>query len=417
MAAKKKTTKKTKTAAKKSAKPRRRPPGGDWPAGKPVRVGIVGCGGMGSHHARYLDKGEVDGAVLSAVCDIDPARLDWAKQNLASEISLHEEPSSVIRSGDVDAIMIATPHYDHPPIAVEAFGQDLHVLTEKPAGVYTQQIREMNEAAEASGKVFGIMFQMRAIPVYQKVRELITSGELGEIRRFNWIITSWFRSQSYYDSGGWRASWAGEGGGVLTNQCPHNLDLWQWITGLPQRVRAFCYFGKYHEIEVEDDVTIYAEYENGATGLFIATTGEAPGTNRLEITGDNGTLVIEHNQLTFFRNRTPADKFCKEYTGGFGQPESWRCEVPVRGQAGGHAAITQNWIRGIREGSDLLAPGVEGIRGVEISNAAYLSAWTDDWVDLPVPEKKYKQELEKRIKNSTFKKKKSGKTLDVKTSW
>lgn len=272
----------------------------------------------------------------------------------------------------------------------------------------------MNEVAEKSGKVFGIMYNQRTNPVYQKLRDLVKSGELGEIKRINWIITNWYRSQSYYDSGGWRATWAGEGGGVLINQCPHNLDLWQWICGMPRRVRAFCHYGKYHDIEVEDDVTAYMEYENGATGVFITTTGEAPGTNRFEIAGDRGKIVVEEGKLTFWRLRVSERQFNREYKGGFGSPECWKCEIPVHGVETAHRGITTNWVNAILKGTPLLAPGVEGIYGLTISNAMHLSSWLDDWVEIPFDEDLFYQKLKERIDSSKFKKdKKEDKLLDV----
>lgn len=380
-----------------------------------VRIGIVGIGGMGTNHADYLSAGQVPGAQLTAVCDIDPQRLERAKQKYGDKIVLFEDAEAMFSSGLVDAVIIATPHYFHPPLACKAFAKGLHVLTEKPAGVYTKQVREMNEAAIASGKVFGIMFNQRSNPLYQKLRDLVTSGELGEIKRTNWIITNWYRPQSYYDSGGWRATWAGEGGGVLTNQDPHQLDLWQWICGMPQRVRAFCHFGKYHDIEVEDDVTAYVEYANGATGVFVTSTGDAPGSNRFEISADRGKVVIEDGQLTFWRLRQSERQFNKEWKRGFGEPECWKCSVPT-GQLKGsqHRAVTENWVNSIRKGTPLLAPGIEGINGLQLSNAMHLSAWTDGWVSIPVDEDKYYAYLQERIKNSTFKKKTDGgKIMDV----
>src|SRR5690606_18674733 len=254
-----------------------------------VRVGVVGIGNMGSAHAVYLFENQIENGELAAVCDINPKRLEWAKNRFGDRVKLFEDAEAMFSSGTVDGVIIATPHYHHPSLAIAAFEKGLHVLCEKPAGVYTKQVREMNEAAKKSNKVFSMMFNQRTNPLYQKVRDLIVSGELGEIKRTNWIITNWYRSQSYYDSGSWRATWAGEGGGVMLNQSPHQLDLWQWTTGLmPKRVRAFCSFGKYRNIEVEDDVTTYVEYENGATGVFITSVGEAPGTNRFEIAGDRG---------------------------------------------------------------------------------------------------------------------------------
>ena len=183
----------------------------------------------------------------------------------------------MFESKSVDGVMIATHTMTIRLWLSKPLTTGCMYWIEKPAGVYTRQVKEMNEVAKKSGKVFGIMYNQRTNPIYQKLRDLVKSGELGDIKRIIWIITDWYRSQSYYDSGGWRATWAGEGGGVLINQCPHNLDLWQWICGMPARIRAFCSYGKYHDIEFEDDVTAYMEYENGATGVFITTTGEAPG--------------------------------------------------------------------------------------------------------------------------------------------
>ncbi|MFB5677919.1 Gfo/Idh/MocA family protein [Paenibacillus terreus] len=370
-----------------------------------VRFGIIGIGNMGTSHAVSLSH-HIQGAELTAVCDVNPDRLLWAEQHLPDSVRRFNDVDDFLASGAMDAVFIATPHYDHPPLAVQAFRHGYHVLVEKPAGVYTKAVREMNEAAAASDKVFGIMYNQRTNPLYQKLRDLVQSGELGEVRRMNWIITNWYRSQSYYDSGGWRATWAGEGGGVLLNQDPHQLDLWQWTTGLmPVRIRAFCQFGKYRNIEVEDDVTAYAEYENGATGVFITTTGEAPGTNRFEVTGDRGKIVAEDGKLTFWRLRTPEPEFNASYRGGFGSPECWKCEIPLSGGEGTqHRGILQNFTNAILHGEKLLAPGEEGILGLTLSNAMHLSTWVDDWVSLPLDEQLYADMLDERIRSSSFRK-------------
>lgn len=373
---------------------------------------------MGSSHSLYLNNGEVPGAVLTAVCDQNPERLTWAKETLGENIQVFDNTEAFFEFGDIDAVIVATPHYDHPPLAIKALQKGLHVLVEKPVGVFTKNVRELNEVAKKSGKVFGIMFNQRTNPLYQKLRDLVQSGELGEIKRTNWIITDWYRSQSYYDSGGWRATWAGEGGGVLANQDPHQLDLWQWTSGLmPKRVRAFCGFGKFHNIEVEDDVTAYVEYENGATGVFVTSTGDAPGTNRYEISGDRGKLVVEDGKLTFWRLRQSEREFNREYKGGFGEPECWKIDIPIKGEATQHKGITTNWVNAILHGTELLGPGVEGIKGLEISNAIHLSAWTDDWVDLPINEDLFYSKLQEKIKTSTFKKKiVADRTLNVQGS-
>ncbi|HLU22843.1 MAG TPA: Gfo/Idh/MocA family oxidoreductase [Bacillaceae bacterium] len=380
-----------------------------------VRVGIIGLGNMGTSHANQIFSGNIPGAVLGAVCDARQDRLDWAKEKFQDQVEVYDSVEDFFNNGNIDGVIIATPHYDHPPLAIKAFEKGLHVLCEKPAGVYTKNVREMNEAAEKSGKVFSMMFNQRTNPLYQKVRDLIVSGELGEIKRTNWIITNWYRSQSYYDSGSWRATWAGEGGGVMLNQSPHQLDLWQWTTGLmPKRVRAFCSFGKYRNIEVEDDVTTYVEYENGATGVFITSVGEAPGTNRFEIAGDRGKLVVEDNKLTFWRLRVSEKQFNEEYKGGFGEPECWKIDIPIHGHGTEHVGIMRNWISAILHGTELLAPGEEGIKSLMISNAVYLSSWIDNWVEMPIDEDLFYEMLQEKIKNSTYEKVDTGdKTLDV----
>jgi len=363
-----------------------------------VRIGIIGFGVMGFNHARYIFNGTVPGAELTAVCDINPERLELAAKEFGDKVLRFDNPDVFFEKAPIDAVMIATVHYTHPELAIKAFQHGLHVLIEKPAGVYTKQVKEMNEVAKKSGKVFGIMYNNRTNPLYQKVKDLVSSGELGEIKRTNWIITTWYRPQAYYDSGGWRGTWEGEGGGVLLNQAPHQLDLWQWICGMPVRVRAFCHFGKYHNIEVEDDVTAYVEYENGATGVFITSTGETPGTDRLEIAGDRGKIVVEDNKITFWRLRQSEREINATAKEMFVNPECWKCEIPVRGMTTGHPGITSNWVNAILKGTPLLAPGLEGINGLEISNAIYLSTWLNDWVNIPVDEDLFYQKLQERIR-------------------
>lgn len=368
-----------------------------------VRVGIVGMGNMGTGHAKYLGEGLVEGAVLGAVCDERTEHLTQVLEKLKlGDVQKFADPKTMMASGAVDAVLICTPHYSHPELAIMGFDHGLHVLIEKPAGVYTRQVREMNEASARTDRVFGIMYNQRTNPLYQKLRELVQAGELGTIRRANWIITDWYRSQSYYNSGGWRATWAGEGGGVLVNQVPHQLDLWQWTMGMmPTRIRAFCSFGKHRDIEVENEVTAYAEYANGASAVFITSTCEAPGTNRFEVTGDRGKIVIEKGQMKFWRLRVSETEFNATYTGSFGQPECWQCDIPIKsGDGNQHMGITCDWVNAIRKGTPLLAPGVEGIHGLTLSNAMLLSSWTDDWATLPLDEERFYTLLQERINSS-----------------
>ncbi len=381
-----------------------------------VRFGIIGVGNIGTVHARYLLAGTVKEACLTAVCDNNPDKHSAIRQLVGNDVALFNDAEEMLKSGLIDAVIVSTPHYDHPGLSMLAMRHGIHTLCEKPAGVYTAQVREMNEFARGCNVVFGMMFNQRPNPLYQKVKDLIDSGELGELRRSNWIITNWYRSQSYYNSGGWRATWKGEGGGVLLNQDPHQLDLWQWLVGMPVRMRAFCQFGKHRDIEVENEVTAYAEYANGATGVFITTTAEAPGTNRLEIAGDRGKVVVEDGKLRFWRLRESETEFNARWEDGFGEPECWEVTIPVAPESSDHHVITANFAASVLHGTPLLAPGTEGIHGLTLSNAMHLSTWTDDWVDLPFDEALFKKLLDERIATSIDKQVVS-KTLDASGTW
>lgn len=381
-----------------------------------VRFGIIGVGNIGTVHARYLLAGTVKEACLTAVCDNNLSKHPAIRELVGEAVTLFSDAETMLKSGLIDAVIVATPHYDHPGLSMLAMRNGIHTLCEKPAGVYTAQVREMNEFARGCKVVFGMMFNQRPNPLYQKVKDLIDSGELGELRRSNWIITNWYRSQSYYNSGGWRATWKGEGGGVLLNQDPHQLDLWQWLVGMPVRMRAFCQFGKHRDIEVENEVTAYAEYANGATGVFITTTAEAPGTNRLEIAGDRGKVVVEDGKLRFWRLRESETEFNARWENGFGEPECWEVTIPVAPECSDHHVITANFAAAVLHGKPLIAPGTDGIHGLTLSNAMHLSTWTDDWVDLPFDEARFKQLLDERIASSVDKQVES-KTLDASGTW
>ena len=367
-----------------------------------VRLGIIGVGNMGTDHARSLLAGKVPEMALTAVADINPARLQWAEENLPG-VARFDDAQQLMESGLVDAVLVATPHYLHPTLVISALEHGLHVISEKPAGVYTKAVREMNEAAAKSDKTFAIMFNQRTNCVYRKMKEIIDSGELGQIRRTNWIITNWYRSQSYYDSGSWRATWDGEGGGVLLNQCPHNLDLWQWLCGMPVKVQAFTHNGKWHDIEVEDDVTAYVEYANGATGVFITSTGDAPGTNRLEVTLDGGKLVCDGSTLKMYRLSQDINEFSATYKGGFGMPDVTEIDVETDGENPQHPGVLRAFAAHILRGEPLTAEGYEGINGLTISNAMHLSSWLGRAVTLPLDEDLFLAELNKRRATSRVK--------------
>jgi predicted dehydrogenase len=369
-----------------------------------VRFGIIGVGNQGSYYAKSLfDGGRVKDAVLTAICDVNPAKLESIKAKLENTTPAYfENYIDMLDSGLCDMVMVVVPHYFHPEMVIEALKRGIHVICDKPAGVYTKQVKEMNEVAKQSNALFAMMFNQRTNCVYRKMREIVQAGGIGELQRVTWIITDWYRTQQYYDSGSWRATWEGEGGGVLFNQCPHQIDLVQWVVGeLPVQVNGFCQYGKWHDIEVEDDVTAYFRYKNGATGMFITTTGEAPGTNRFEISGTKGKLLVENNKLYYWQNDQDSQEWSKTATIGFVPPKCTMTEVETDGENPQHMGIINNFIAAIRGEEPLFVDGKEGINGVELMNAMELSGWNNgEPIMLPVDEDRYLRELEQHVANS-----------------
>ena len=368
---------------------------------KKIRLGIIGLGNMGSGHARSIMEGKCPDFDLVAVADINPARVEWGKANLAGNIRYFDDALAMLDSGCIDACMVCVPHYDHPRYAMACMQRGIHVMVEKPAGVYTKQVREMNEeAAKHPDVVFGMMFNQRTNHVYRKMRELVQSGQYGQIRRTNWIITDWYRPQAYYDSGAWRATWSGEGGGVLLNQCPHQLDLWQWICGMPVSVLSQMRFGQWHDIEVEDDVTTYVEYANGATGVFVTTTGDAHGTNRFEIQMDRAKLVVEDGQLHVLEFEVSEPEWSRTNKVPFATMPAHEVAVETDGKNEQHVGVINAWDGAILRGTPLVAHGSEGIYGLTLSNAMHLSSFLGKKVELPLDEDLFYTELMKRVATS-----------------
>lgn len=359
-----------------------------------LRVGIIGVGGHGRATAQHCCGGR---AAITAICDANPAALEgW------DDLPTFTSSEELIRSGLVDAVYIATPHHSHATIGIDALQNGLHVLVEKPIVVHKADAERLVAAhRDRPAQVFAAMFNERTDPRYRRLREMVAAGELGEIRRVNWIITTWYRTDGYFPRGGWRGTWRGDGGGVLMNQCPHSLDILQWIWEMPGRVMAHCAFGKYHDIEVEDEVTAYLEYPNGATGVFVTSTGEAPGTNRLEIIGDNGKVTVERGSpIVFVRNKVPMDVFRRGNVHGSARPETETIEIPIEGRGGQHREICENFLSAILEGSPLIAPAEEGIRSVELANAMLLSSWLGEAVDIPMDAQLYECHLQRLIVGS-----------------
>lgn len=367
-----------------------------------VRIGIIGMGNIGRFHAAYLLDGKVSRAELSAVCSTSPHKL---KEFEEKGVKVFGDGEELIKSGEIDAVIIATPHYQHTSLGITAFEAGVHVMVEKPISAHKADAEKLIASAKAHPEVkFGAMFQLRSEPRYEKIRNLLENGELGEIVRMNWLVTDWFRSDAYYSSSAWRATWRGEGGGVLINQCLHQLDVLQWLLGMPSKVRGFCALGRHHNIETEDDVTVYLEWANGATGVFISSTGELPGTNRFEVAGTKGKLVLENDKLTFYKNEVPADEWNKASKIGFAKPDVWTIDIPFGNAEAPHAAFTQNFVDGILDGAELGCPGEDGLGSIELANVMLFSSLTGETIELPMDSAAYEAKLEELIKNSTFEK-------------
>lgn len=366
-----------------------------------VRLGLIGLGNIGQHHANYLLAGKISRAELVAVADAVPAKLEKF-----TSLKTFTDPEKLMASGLIDAVIIATPHFQHTTLGIAAFKQGLHAMIEKPISAHKADAERLIAAHQRNPRlVFAGMFQLRAEPRYLKLQKLIRDGELGPLVRMSWIMTDWFRTEAYYASGGWRATWKGEGGGVLLNQCLHNLDALQWLLGMPARVRGFCQLGRFHDIEVEDQVTAYLEYDNGATGTFVSSTGEAPGTNRFEIAGTRGKIVLENDRLRFTRNESDMIQFSKTAKLGFAKPEVWNVDVPFENAANGHAILMQNFVNAILDREPLIAPGAEGIHSVELANVILYSSLLGQTVELPMESGAYETKLNELIAGSTLQKK------------
>jgi predicted dehydrogenase len=365
-----------------------------------VRIGIIGMGNIGKYHADYLRNKKVNRSELVAVCD-PVVSLESYKP-----LKTFTDGEELVKSGAVDAVIIATPHFQHTTLGIAALNAGVHAMVEKPISSHKADAERLIAAHTRNPNVvFAGMFQLRTEPRYLKVQKLIQNGDLGIIIRINWINTDWYRTEAYYASGGWRATWKGEGGGVLLNQCLHNLDVLQWLVGMPKRVRGFCQLGRFHQIEVEDNVTAYMEWSNGATGVFASSTGESPGTNRFEIVGTMGKLVLENNKMVFTRNETDMVKFSQSAKQGFVKPEVWNIEIPFDNAIVPHAIMVQNFVNAILDGEPLVAPGEDGIHSVELANAMVYSSLIGDTVKMPMDGAAWEEKLNQLIAESKIEKK------------
>ena len=375
-----------------------------------VRLGIVGLGAQGSMYAKFIADGLVPNMEIGAICDPDPDKRAVAESAYPG-VPFHDDYLTLLESGDVDAVVTCVPHYLHPQMGIDALERGIHALVEKPAGVYTKQVRELNAYAATKPELtFAIMFNQRNNPLYRAIKDLVDGGAIGKIRHSSWLITTWWRPQGYYDQSSWRATWGGEGGGVLVNQAPHQLDLWQWICGVPQSVYAKVGYGFRRNIAVEDEVTALADYGDGVTGVFVTATHDLVGTDRFEILGDSGKIVVENSlTATVTRLKKPErelsegmgmDDVRRLFTGQLDMADYYSSEVlEFESQWGSqHAGVLENFAANILDGTPLIAPGSDGINGVRLANAIHLASWTGREVSMDFDEGEYLTELNRRIR-------------------
>ena len=369
-----------------------------------MKTAVIGVGNMGSTYARLIQDGCIPGLELAALTRLRSPYKEMMQPSLDAGVPVYESAEALFEAVEagtlaLDAVVIATPHYSHEEIAVRAFANGLHVLSDKPSGVYSRQGRLMEEAAVRAGKAFAMVFHQRTFPVYRALKEIVSSGRYGGLKRVNWIVTDWYRPNKYYSSSSWHATWAKDGGGVLLNQCPHNLDLLQWICGMPARVQAFCIEGHFHDIEVEDDVTMYMEWPNGATGTFISCTGEAPGVNRLEISLDEALVVCENGKiriggLTEEMGMSEAE-YRRTSTDYFRKLHGTWTEIEPEKAAEPYEAVLRAFADECHGRGKSVADGAEGRKSLLISNAAYLSSWERRMVEIPEIGSEEEREFEK----------------------
>ncbi len=355
-----------------------------------VRVGVIGVGNMGSAHCNGLQNHPY--LELTAVADvIESRRARWSAD---PSVQVFDSGQALIRSGTCAAVIIATPHFSHVALATAALRAGLHVLVEKPIAADVKDAEQLLKEPKAEGQILALMFNQRTNPAYGAIRDWVKNETFGPLRRMSWVITDWFRAQSYFDSGDWRATWRGEGGGALLNQAPHQLDLLCWMFGRPNHVFANCGFGRWHSIGVEDEVSAILGFEGGVTGTFVTSTGEAPGRNRLEVVLDRATLVYDTREDVILIEETSVPiSEAIQHNKAFQKPKTELRRFEVAGQGGQHQAVLDNFGEAISSGAKLLAPGADGLDSLMLANALTLSGALEQKIELPLSAARYRRWL------------------------
>lgn len=368
-----------------------------------IRMAVIGIGIMGKKYAKMIREGMISGMRLGAVCCRSQENIQWAKAQLGEEIPVFENTKQLFESSDLfDACLIVTPHKLHPEMIMQALDAGKHVFCDKPIGISMKQCQGIREKLDQSGLVFAMMFHQRMYPKYERIHTLLENGTLGQIRRIMVENSRYYRTWYYHKSGSWRSSWKGEGGGALLNQGQHLLDIWQWLFGMPDSLYAMIPYGKYNDFSVDDEATILMKYPDKKTAVLILTTGEGTWTERMEIAGSKGTLILEDNHLTLHLYDQDLDDYKK--TAACSSREEFKEkvleEVFPEDQEPYEEMLT-DFAQAVLKKRPVRVNGLEGLNSLELTNAAYLSAWTGETVALPLDAERYERELEKRITDET----------------
>lgn len=353
--------------------------------GKIIRVGLIGIGFMGRRYAQILLEGQVPGMELAAACCHSSRSREWCREHLPESVQLYEDYDRMLSEGGLDAILVVTPHRSHPEQAIKAFEHGLDVMCDKPAAVSVSDARRMKAAAEAHGCVYGIMFHQRMYEKYRYFKQLLDSGELGELQRMKMENSRYYRTKHYHQSGPWRSSWEGEGGAALINQGQHILDIWQWLFGLPKELYANLQFGKHNDFLVEDEATILMQYEGHVTGSFFLTTGEALHEERLRAVCSRGTIELVENRMTIYRHEDiqhyhdTVDKISRDTLQMRKEELVFDDDRPEP-----YPEMLADFAAAVRSRGKTMADGDAGIGTLELTNGAYLSAKENRPVPLPI---------------------------------
>ncbi len=364
-----------------------------------LRVGVVGLGNIARQHIENMLSGQAGACRLAATCSRNPS--EYAD---GLDIPHFTQLQALIDSATCDAVLVATPTFNHLEAGSAVLDAGLHLMMEKPLGLSIAEGEQLL-ARQGQDQVFALMLNQRTDPLFLAMREQIAGGVLGQITRTHWTMTNWFRPEVYFQVRDWRATWRGEGGGLLVNQCIHNLDIFQWLCGMPASVRGFCRFGRYHDIEVEDEATAYFDYEGGASGVFIGSTGEAPGVNRLDIVGDRGQLSFDGERLLLTINEPATSEYNRSTRDMFGMPDSSTTDITPDRSVNQHGAVLANFAAAVLEGEPLIAPAADGLDSLALANAMLLSTWESREVHLPLDSAVYQRALAQRLEGSSLREK------------